>query len=195
MNNICRINNLKQEQSSRTCLQRMNFKWRNLLEIDSDGTNIEINRKWEESKLFINMIHDMNKIVKNIPFDFIVGIESTGVIFASALAYATQKPLTIITKDSKRQQKKGLTKIFRGWRDDIVTLNLDIDGLSKGRQVLIVDDFSQTLQSFKAARELIENSQNSVSAFLCVANISGIQILDGIPICSLVYTNKSDITK
>jgi len=65
----------------------------------------------ENAKAFNYALKKMHTISKKINHTKIVGIESRGFIFASALAYLNKKPLVLLRKKNKLLEKKFLKNL------------------------------------------------------------------------------------
>jgi adenine phosphoribosyltransferase len=88
------------------------------------------------------------------PIDMIVGIESRGFIFASALAYRLGKGFVPIRK----QGRLPAETIGRSYDLEYGSAQMEIhvDALRKGAKVLIVDDLIATGGTAEAAAKLVE---------------------------------------
>ncbi len=88
------------------------------------------------------------------PFDKIVGIESRGFIFGSALAYKLGKGFVPIRKEGKLPA----ATIERSYDLEYGTARIEIhvDAITKGEKVVIVDDLIATGGTAEAAVKLVE---------------------------------------
>jgi adenine phosphoribosyltransferase len=90
----------------------------------------------------------------SIPFDKVVGIESRGLIFGSALAYKLGKGFVPIRKQGKLPGDTIEESYDLEYGSACVELHLDAVG--KGETVVIVDDLIATGGTAEAAARLIE---------------------------------------
>jgi len=97
---------------------------------------------------------------KNHPIDLIGGAESRGLIFASVLAQRMGKGLIMVRKKGK------LPGPTRKLEYDIeygsATMEIQIDAVAKGQNVLLVDDLLATGGTSYAATKLVEESGGKV---------------------------------
>jgi len=98
-------------------------------------------------KQFVNRYQDKK-------IDCIVGIESRGFIFSSILAYELGVKLVIIRKPGKLPFKTISQEYTLEYGHDKVEMH--IDAISTGENVLIVDDLIATGGTVSAAAKLIE---------------------------------------
>lgn len=79
---------------------------------------------WSNPRLFHFYIEELSKIVKRLPYKFIVGAATTGIPLAAAIAFKTGKSFSFVRKVKKGYSAKQL-----------------IDGfIPKGSKVILVDD-------------------------------------------------------
>ena len=95
---------------------------------------------------------------KNI--DHIVGIESRGFIFGSALAHALGKGFVTVRKFGKLPWKKVSMTYDLEYGTD--TIQMHEDAVNKGDRVLVVDDLLATGGTAKAACDLIRKMGGEV---------------------------------
>ena len=133
----------------------------------------------------------MVETTKQLEFDCVAGIETKGIIFASALAAQIGKPLMIFRKMNRIiHTPEKLSHHFKNWKHENEGIEIEKTSLSSGREILVVDDVAMTLSSFRAAVQLLANTESRISAFLCVANLSAERAVDGISIMSLINAKK-----
>jgi adenine phosphoribosyltransferase len=85
--------------------------------------------------------------------DVIVGVESRGFIFASALAYKLDAGLVIVRKPGKLPYKTYQETYELEYGTD--TLEIHQDAIKPGQKVLIVDDLLATGGTVKATADLL----------------------------------------
>lgn len=86
--------------------------------------------------------------------DVIVGVESRGFIFASALAYKLDAGLVIVRKPGKLPYKTYQETYELEYGTD--TLEIHQDAIKPGQKVLIVDDLLATGGTVKATADLLK---------------------------------------
>jgi adenine/guanine phosphoribosyltransferase-like PRPP-binding protein len=162
-------------------------KWDHKLPTNGHGL-IEIYRTWEDSALYYEIVNELDRLVDNaaIEYDMVATITSTGTVFAAPFALHHSKGLIIIRKDKKVAHQGVLSSQYLNWQNQVESLFLDTQNLGKNCKVLFIDDIIQTGRSFEAARDLIQESENSIVAYAVVANLSKESEMAGIPILSVV---------
>jgi adenine phosphoribosyltransferase len=99
-------------------------------------------------------IDEMARRYENRSFEKVVGIESRGFIFASALAYRLGKGFVPVRK----QGKLPAATIEKSYDLEYGTacMEMHVDAISKGEKVVIVDDLIATGGTAEAASRLVE---------------------------------------
>lgn len=141
----------------------------------------------EDKKAFKETLDQLEQALASYDFDYIVGIESRGFIFGSALADRLNKGFIPIRKPGKLpgETKKVSYELEYGSGE----LEIHEDAISQGDKVIIVDDLIATGGSAKAAGELIESLGGRVSAFeflIELTSLNGRQLLSKYDVISLV---------
>jgi adenine phosphoribosyltransferase len=119
--------------------------------------------------------------------DVIVGVESRGFIFASALAYKTGTGLVIVRKPGKLPYKTYQETYELEYGTD--TLEIHQDAIQPGQKVLIVDDLLATGGTVKATADLLKNFDAEIVGigFLIeLAFLNGNDKLQGYNVKSLI---------
>lgn len=98
--------------------------------------------------------------------DIVVGAESRGFIFGTAIAQALSCGFVPVRKPGKLPHRTHSTSYQLEYGKD--TLEIHADGVIKGQRVLMVDDLLATGGTMKACCELVER---------CDATIVGISVL------------------
>ncbi len=103
---------------------------------------------------------------KDQNIDVLVGIESRGFIFGTALAYAMGKGISLVRKPGKLPWKKQSQTYTLEYGED--TLEIHEDAVADGARVLVVDDLLATGGTAEATCSLIEKVGGTVAgcAFL-----------------------------
>lgn len=123
---------------------------------------------------FAHTIQSLGQLSQSYSFNYVLGIESRGFIFASALANHLHKGLVIVRKPNKlppdvHQESYGLE-----YGKDTLEISKHI--LKPNDSVLIIDDVLATGGTIAAAARLTRQTGARVVAAVCVLEING---LDG----------------
>jgi adenine phosphoribosyltransferase len=120
-------------------------------------------------------IDSFSKKIKDFNFDYIVGIESRGFIFAAALSLHLNKGLIPIRKKGKLPAETVSIDYELEYGTD--TLEIHKDSLPSNSKVIVVDDLLATGGTISACEKLIKKINCEVIADLFVIQLS---FLDGI---------------
>lgn len=124
-------------------------------------------------------------------FDYVVGIESRGFIFGSALAYRMGIGFVPVRKPGKLPATTMAASYDLEYGRN--ELHIHIDAIEKGSRVLIVDDLLATGGTIAATCELIEKSGGHVGGIGVIVELTflqGRQRLAPHPVISLVQYDK-----
>ena len=117
-------------------------------------------------KYTVDKIADM---ITDINFDKVVGIESRGFVFASAIAYKLSKPLILIRKKNKLPSEKYSEDFELEYGK--ATIEIHKDSIKKNEKVIIIDDLIATGGTSMAAARLVKKSGGEVESFVFVINL------------------------
>lgn len=101
--------------------------------------------------------------IKDMDFDYIIGIESRGFIFGAPLADRLDKGFIPVRKPGKLPGE--IEKISYDLEYGNNQLEMHKDALNKGDKVFIIDDLIATGGSAKACAKLVESLGASVAGF------------------------------
>lgn len=125
---------------------------------------------------------------KSQKIDYVVGIESRGFIFGTALAYLLDCGFVPIRKPGKLPAEVISQSYALEYGTDRIEIHKD--ALKKGDRVLIVDDLLATGGTAAAAAALITRTGAEIAAFAFVielADLGGKQVLEKYAeVCSLL---------
>ena len=127
------------------------------------------------------------KKAKIISPDVIVGIESRGFIFGSALAYEMKLPFGPIRKAGKLPYFVREVKYDLEYGSDILQIHSDV--IQPSQRVVLVDDLVATGGTIRASRELIEKMGGNIVGINTVIILKDLcipEILDDEVLFSLV---------
>ena len=101
--------------------------------------------------------------------DKIAAIESSGIVFASAVSYILKKPFIMLRK--KNKLPADVHSVDFQLEYGTATIEVHKDSISENDSVLIIDDLIATGGTAEAAAKLIEISKGKVAAFIFVINL------------------------
>ncbi len=118
-------------------------------------------------------IDEMQDLVKDLDFDVVVGAESRGFIFGTAIAYNMKKSFVMIRKKGKLPCET----ISEEYELEYGTATLEIhkDAIKPGQKVLIVDDLIATGGTTKAMIKMIERLGGEVAGVLVMMELKGLK--------------------
>jgi adenine phosphoribosyltransferase len=102
--------------------------------------------------------------------DKVVGIESRGFIFGSALAYALGAGFTVVRKPGKLPWKVDSEPYALEYGQG--ELQMHVDGVTEGERVVVIDDLLATGGTAAAARTLVERRGGVVLGFGFVVELT-----------------------
>jgi adenine phosphoribosyltransferase len=108
---------------------------------------------------------------KNI--DLVVGAESRGFIFGTAVACCLSAGFVLVRKPGKLPHKKVAMTYDLEYGTD--TLEMHEDSILKGQRVLIVDDLLATGGTMKACCDLVEKVGGHVAGLACLIELVGLK--------------------
>ena len=123
----------------------------------------------KDEKAFKYSIDQMVEKIKDLNFEKIVGIESRGFIFASAVAYRLSKSLILIRKKNKLPASTYSEDFKLEYGK--ATIEIHKDSIQKNDRVIIIDDLIATGGTSRAAAKLVEESEGKVESFIFVINL------------------------
>lgn len=148
---------------------------------------VEIGNIWSQGNNLHLLIKDFIQLLKNYCFDTIATIETKGIIYAAALAYKLELPLIIFRKKGKLFYTEDKYQFeFQNWRNNIDGIEIEKNHFNIPKNILVVDDLAEKLNTFKAVHAIISNTNCSIVAYLCFCNISGENEIFGKEILSLL---------
>jgi adenine phosphoribosyltransferase len=141
----------------------------------------------KDKEAFKKTIELMEEGLKDVEFDYIVGVESRGFIFGAPLAEKIGKGFIPIRKPGKLPA--DVEKVSYDLEYGSNELEIHKDAINKGDKVVVVDDLIATGGSAKASARLIESLGGDVVAFEFLIELTGLkgrEVLDGYKVISLV---------
>lgn len=108
------------------------------------------------AEAFSTLINHLKERYESQKIDYIVGLESRGFIFGSALAYALNVGFVPIRKKGKLPYKTISKSYALEYGEDSIEIHIDAFGEKKGARVVLIDDLIATGGTAGAGVELIE---------------------------------------
>lgn len=132
-------------------------------------------------------VDEIMKSLEGVEFDYILGPESRGFIFAMPIAYNMNKGFIPVRKAGKLPAET----IGKEYDLEYGTATLEIhkDALKKGDKVIIVDDLLATGGTCKAIVELVESigaEVVSLNFFIELESLKGRELFEGYNVKSVV---------
>lgn len=121
---------------------------------------------------FAQAIQRMAAIARLCDYSHIVGVESRGFVFASALALETQKSLVLVRKPNKLPLASHREPYGLEYGTD--ALEIQSKSLPIGSRALLIDDVLATGGTLIAAAKLINQVGASVIAAICLLEIESL---------------------
>lgn len=136
---------------------------------------------------FQHAIDLMAEKVSHLQIDVLAAAEARGFLFAAPLALKLGLGMVPIRKPGKLPYKKRSYSYELEYGTD--TLEMHVDGIDKGQNVLIVDDLLATGGTVEACCRMIEECEANVVGSLFLINLSflnGAKKLEPYPVFSLL---------
>ncbi len=136
---------------------------------------------------FAQAIDLLGEPFQSRPHDAVVGIESRGFIFASAVAYKLGKGMVPVRKPGKLPASTVKVSYQLEYGSD--SLEMHADAIAPGQRVVIVDDVLATGGTARAVAELVEKVGGRVEALAFLVELDflkGRQKLAGYEVLSIV---------
>jgi len=140
-----------------------------------------------QGHLFREVVDEIASLYQSKKIEKIVGIESRGFIFGSAVAYKLGVGIVPVRKKGKLPYKTVSATYLLEYGTD--TLEMHEDALKPGTRVLVVDDLLATGGTAKAAAELVQKLGANLTAFAFLIELEflkGRKKLNGYEVLSLV---------
>lgn len=134
--------------------------------------------------------HEVIKIYadryKNTALDAIVGLDSRGFVFGTALAYEMKLPFVMIRKKGKLPKQTLCFSYDLEYGSS--TFEIEKDSLAFGDKVIVVDDILATGGSLNAAYHLLDKLRVNVVEFTCLIELKALKGKDVLkaPVFSLL---------
>jgi adenine phosphoribosyltransferase len=142
-----------------------------------DFPKVGIQFKWyaellKNPEAFHKVIKAFAARYQTVNLDAIVGLDSRGFIFGTALAYEMNLPFVMVRKAGKLPRK--VEKIDYVLEYGSTSFEIEVDSLKKGDRVLIMDDLLATGGTAEAASILVERLGAEVVEVACLIELEGL---------------------
>ncbi len=121
---------------------------------------------------FRNVIKIFAERYSSSNLDAIVGLDSRGFIFGTALAYEMNLPFVMIRKAGKLPRK--VEKIDYSLEYGKASFEIEVDSIGAGDRILIMDDLLATGGTAKAAVDLVERLGGEIVEVACLIELDGL---------------------
>ncbi len=118
---------------------------------------------------FRKAIDELSIVLGRQDHDVVLGVESRGFIFASALAYKMGKGLVIVRKPGKLPAQTIQVSYELEYGTDSVEMHAD--AIEADQKVVIVDDVLATGGTARAVAELVEKAGGKVAALVFLVEL------------------------
>jgi adenine phosphoribosyltransferase len=105
--------------------------------------------------------------------DLVVGAESRGFIFGTAVACCLSAGFVLVRKPGKLPHRKVAMTYDLEYGTD--TLEMHADSIVKGQRVLIVDDLLATGGTMKACCDLVEQTGAQIAGVACLIELADLR--------------------
>lgn len=144
---------------------------RNIENFPKEGITFrDITPLLQNAKSFEQAMEQMAHFVKDREIDYLVGIESRGFIFASALSIMLSTGLVVVRKPGKLPSATINASYDLEYGQD--SLEIHEDAITEGAKVVIVDDLLATGGTAKAAGNLITQLKGNLVGYLFLIELT-----------------------
>ncbi|MCI6156959.1 MAG: adenine phosphoribosyltransferase [Peptoniphilaceae bacterium] len=120
-----------------------------------------------------SMIDQLAEALRDVEFDYVLGVESRGFIVGVPVAYQLHKGFLMARKPGKLPGNL-IRKTYHLEYGD-ASIEIDRDALPDGARVVIMDDLLATGGTAKAASELVEQAGGKVVRTLFLTELTGLK--------------------
>lgn len=138
----------------------------------------DITPLFTKHKLIKSVSKKLSKLVSDIEFDIVVGMESRGFLFGTLLSINNKAAFALARKAGKLPYEKVATTYNLEYGS--ATIEMHIDSITHGQKVLICDDLLATGGTVLACAELVERLGGIVVGFNFVIELTDLGGVDNI---------------
>lgn len=141
----------------------------------------------KDREAFKETLNLMEDALKDIEFDYIIGIESRGFLFGAPLADRMKKGFIPVRKPGKLPA--DIEKVSYDLEYGANELEIHKDAINKGDRVIIIDDLIATGGSAQATAKLIESLGGEIAGFeflIELTSLKGRELLKDYKVKSII---------
>lgn len=168
-------------------LQNIKNSIRNIPDFPQKGIQFkDITTALKNAEILREILNICAQHYKNKKIDYIIGIESRGFIFGTALAYILGCGFIPVRKPGKLPAEVISQEYDLEYGTDRIEIHAD--ALNKGDNVLIVDDLLATGGTAKAAADLVQKLEARIAGFAFVIELNDLHGRDKLQSIADVYS-------
>tara|TARA_Y100000816_G_C26040470_1_gene544933 strand:+ start:344 stop:883 length:540 start_codon:yes stop_codon:yes gene_type:complete len=126
----------------------------------------------KDPELFKSLIKDISKIVKEYKITKVIGIESRGFVFGTAVSFNCNVPFIPIRKPNKLPGKILSQKYKLEYGHD--EIQIQHNSIQKKDKLLVIDDLIATGGTALASLKLLKKLNNNKLIFIFVVNLKNL---------------------
>src|SRR5256885_6814790 len=115
----------------------------------------------QDKEAFHQLIDELTNLAKELSMDKVACIEGRGFLLGSAVAYKLNVGLVPIRIEGKLKNET-YSQTYTDYSNKEKTLEMHTDAITKGENILIVDDWLETGSTIKTAIALIEKCGGTI---------------------------------
>lgn len=122
---------------------------------------------------FSAAVDEMLKLLDDVEFDAVLGLEARGFLFGAPVAYARKKGFIPVRKKGKLPR----ATVSAEYELEYGTAEVEIhtDSIKKGDKVVIIDDLIATGGTLEAAVKLVEQLGGEVVGIVCLIELTDLK--------------------
>ena len=168
-------------------IQSIKNSIRNVPDFPKKGSQFkDITTALKDAEILKEILDTCAQHYRDKKIDYVVGIESRGFIFGTALAYLLNCGFIPVRKPGKLPAKVISQEYELEYGTDRIEMHAD--ALTKGDNVLIVDDLLATGGTAKAAADLVQKTGAKVVEFAFVIELNDLHGRDKLTPIADVYS-------
>lgn len=122
---------------------------------------------------FSTAVDEMTKLLDDLDFDAVLGLEARGFVFGAPIAYAKKKAFIPVRKKGKLPRAAVSAKYELEY--GTAEIEIHTDSLKKGDKVVIIDDLIATGGTLEAAARLVEQLGGEVVRIVCLMELTDLK--------------------
>ena len=122
---------------------------------------------------FSAAVDEMTKLLDDVDFDAVLGLEARGFVFGAPIAYAKKKAFIPVRKKGKLPRATVSAKYELEY--GTAEIEIHTDSLKKGDKVVIIDDLIATGGTLEAAARLVEQLGGEVVRIVCLMELTDLK--------------------